>query len=86
MISANAGLNGKLIVNLEKVEGVNVFIFLQPNNFNKELSVTHGILENNMLYSITVYVNQETKKKYMVPTDWTIIISYNYDKKKAGDL
>lgn len=53
LISANAGLNGKMIVDVANVENANAYVFLQPNSFNTEISTTHGILENNMIYALT---------------------------------
>ena len=45
-------MNGKLKVNLNRLENANVFVLLQPNRFNKDIKNTHGILENGMIYGV----------------------------------
>ena len=74
-----------MIVDIETVRNANAYIFLQPNNFNKDISISHGILENNMMYEISIYKGK-TKGKYEVPTDWTVFISYNYVREEAGSI
>jgi hypothetical protein len=43
-ISASPHLNGKLVVEIEKIDALG-WVYLQPNYFNNEKG-THGILEN----------------------------------------
>jgi len=75
-VRAADGINGKLIVKITEVENANVFIYMQPNAFGKDLSDTHGILENNMVYQWDK--NQGVSGGvYRVPSDWTITITYN---------
>jgi len=47
---------------------------MQPNSFATEMSDTHGILENNMVYA---YDSKKTSGVYAVPSDWTVTIAYN---------
>ena len=39
-IAANPGLNGKLIVDIKKVDNADAYIYLQPNQFSHVLSET----------------------------------------------
>ena len=71
VIKANARLNGKIVVEIQKVRGVNMYLYLQPNHFNSKKYGTHGILENNKIYKNVV------SGKYTVPTDWSIWLVYN---------
>lgn len=73
-ISADEILNGKLTLEVIAVEQASAYIYLLPNVFNTELSDTIGILENNLVYSITSEYG-----KISVPTDWSMIVSYNTD-------
>jgi len=83
LISAIAGLNGKLVVDVSNVENANAYIFLQPNSFSNEISDTHGILENNMIYALTKE-KQRTSGSFEVPADWTIGIAYNVGNFAGG--
>jgi hypothetical protein len=47
---------------------------MQPNTFSRELSDTHGILENNMVYS---YDEKKSSGVFSVPSDWTVTVAYN---------
>jgi hypothetical protein len=46
--TATTSLNGKVMVSLQ-AKGASVYIYMMPNNFNKEISDTVGILENNQI-------------------------------------
>mmetsp|Transcript_17839 Transcript_17839/g.27600 ORF Transcript_17839/g.27600 Transcript_17839/m.27600 type:complete len:170 (+) Transcript_17839:124-633(+) len=67
-IEAASHLNGKLIVEMDSVDQAKIYVYQQPNSFSDEIG-THGIIENNMIY---------TKKngKFVVPADWSIYIVY----------
>jgi len=56
------------------VENAQAYVFMQPNTFDKSLSPTHGLLENNMVYA---YDKRKTSGVYSVPSDWTVTIAYN---------
>ena len=38
-----------------------------------------------MVYEISKYVKSESGL-FVVPTDWTIIVSYNYERNKSGKV
>jgi hypothetical protein len=73
-LSAEPGINGKLILQIVSVENAQAYVFMQPNTFDKSLSPTHGLLENNMVYA---YDKRKTSGVYAVPSDWTVTIAYN---------
>ena len=66
-----------MIVKIEDVENANVFIYLQPNSFSKDLQDSHGILENNMVYQWDKNRSKVKGGIYRVPSDWTIFVTYN---------
>ena len=68
--SGSSSLNGKLKVDVDS-SGASVYIYMMPNNFNKETSDTIGIVENNQIKA-----KVETGS-FEVPSDWTIFIAYN---------
>ena len=37
-----------------RIDEGKAYVYLQPNTFNKEISDTQGILENNMVYALSV--------------------------------
>ena len=71
MIKGNKKLNGKINVEISQVTNVNLYIYLQPNHFNSQKYGTHGILENNKIYT------KVTRGTYSVPTDWSVWLVYN---------
>ena len=67
-------LNGKIKIQLDS-KGAYVYIYMMPNRFNKEVSNTIGILENNKIIENKDYSSKSAI--FEVPTDWTIYITYN---------
>jgi hypothetical protein len=57
-----------------EISSATPYIYLLPNSFNEALSDTIGIVENNIVYSIS-----SDYGKVSVPTDWSMYISYNTD-------
>jgi len=70
VFSAAAGLNGKVKVQIERVDNVKVYVYLMPNSFNSDYG-THGIFENNKIHPRT------NSGIYEAPTDWSIWVVYN---------
>ena len=82
MLSALPGLNGKLIVDIPIIQEGKAYVFLQPNNFNKDKVNTHGILENNKVYALSG--SKSTSGRFVVPADWTVSIAYVLGRKAGG--
>lgn len=83
MITGSSSLNGKLTVEINKVEDSTVYVYLQPNNFKNDLN-TIGLIENNKVYTH----NSKTKfgRQYIVPSDWTVFLVYNVGYSSGGLL
>jgi hypothetical protein len=67
---AESTLNGKLKISIEST-GATIYVYMMPNAFNKEVSNTIGILENNQIKA------KVTTGTYEVPTDWSFHLAYN---------
>lgn len=63
-------LNGKLKVEIQEVKGTDLLVFEMPNDWDTDKYKSTGIFENNRVYKATDGV-------FYVPTDWSIILSYN---------
>jgi len=79
VISAKAGLNGKIILKILDTDDISLTVYLMPNAFNEEYG-THGILENNKVYTSIV------SGTYVVPTDWTIYLIYSHNPAYDGKI
>ena len=66
----SSNLNGKVKVDIES-SGASVYVYMMPNNFNKEASDTIGIVENNEIKA------KVESASYEVPSDWTVFVAYN---------
>lgn len=69
-ISAGGKLNAKIIVVIKEVKNTNLIIYEMPNSFSESYG-THGILENNRIYT------DVKSGKHMAPSDWSIWLVFN---------
>lgn len=53
------------------VRGAYIYVYQQPNSFNEKAYGTHGLMENNHLYT------KVATGSFAVPADWSIYIVYN---------
>ena len=62
-------MNGKMHVEVQNVDNTKLVIYEMPENYDKNVIKSTGIVENNRMYS--------GNGVYFVPTDWSLWLVYS---------